>query len=114
MRTIFKTSEFLEFLNNSETNVKDKIDYLLEIIIIQPVINIKIAKKLINTDFYEVRIQVNNEYRIIVFTIDHDNISQSRNILFLNGFMKKSTKDYDKQIKTAIKILEKWQDQNLI
>jgi hypothetical protein len=114
MRTIFKTSEFLEFLNNSETNVKDKIDYLLEIIITQPVINIKIAKKLINTDFYEVRIQVNNEYRIIVFTIDHDNITQSRNILFLNGFMKKSTKDYDKQIKTAIKILEKWQDQNLI
>jgi hypothetical protein len=114
MRTIFKTSEFLEFLNNSETNVKDKIDYLLEIIITQPVINIKIAKKLINTDFYEVRIQVNNEYRIIVFTIDHDNISQSRNILFLNGFMKKSTKDYDKQIKTAIKILEKWKDQNLI
>jgi hypothetical protein len=114
MRTIFKTHEFLEFLNNSETNVKDKIDYLLEIIITQPVINIKIAKKLINTDFYEVRIQVNNEYRIIVFTIDQDNITQSRNILFLNGFMKKSTKDYDKQIKIAIKILEKWQDQNLI
>jgi hypothetical protein len=114
MRTIFKTHEFLDFLNNSETNVKDKIDYLLEIIITQPVINIKIAKKLINTDFYEVRIQVNNEYRIIVFTIDHDNITQSRNILFLNGFMKKSPKDYDKQIKIAIKILEKWQDQNLI
>jgi hypothetical protein len=114
MRTIFKTHEFLEFLNHSETNFKDKRDYLLEIIITQPVINIKIAKKLINTDFYEVRIQVNNEYRIIVFTIDHGNITQSRNILFLNRFMKKSTKDYDKQIKIAIKILEKWQDQNLI
>lgn len=114
MRTIFKTHEFLEFLNHSEANVKDKIDYLLEIITTQPVINIKIAKKLINTDFYEVRIQVNNEYRIIVFAIDHENITQSRNILFLNGFMKKSTKDYDKQIKIAIKILEKWQDQNLI
>jgi hypothetical protein len=114
MRTIFKTHEFLEFLNHSETNVKDKIDYLLEIITTQSVLNIKIAKKLINTDFYEVRIQVNNEYRIIVFAIDHDNITQSRNILFLNGFMKKSTKDYDKQIKIAIKILEKWQDQNLI
>ncbi|MBG6109353.1 hypothetical protein IWX84_000208 [Flavobacterium sp. CG_9.10] len=112
MRTIFKTQEFLEFLNNSETNVIDKIDYLLEIIITQPVINSKIAKKLINTDFYEVRVQVNNEYRIIVFAVDHDNITQSRNILFLNGFMKKSTKDYDKQIKIAIKILEKWLDQN--
>jgi hypothetical protein len=112
MRTIFKTDEFLEFLSNSEINVKNKIDYLLEIIITQPVINSKIAKKLINTDFYEVRLQINNEYRIIVFAIDHDNITQSRNILFLNGFMKKSAKDYDKQIKTAIKILEKWQDQN--
>lgn len=103
---------FLEFMDNSETNVKNKIDYLLDIIATQPVINTKVAKKLINTAFYEVRIQVNNEYRIIVFAIDHDNITQSRNILFLNGFMKKSTKDYDKQIKTAIKILEQWKDQN--
>jgi hypothetical protein len=112
MRTIFKTFEFLEFMDNSETNVKNKIDYLLDIIATQPVINTKVAKKLINTAFYEVRIQINNEYRIIVFAIDHDNITQSRNILFLNGFMKKSTKDYDKQIKTAIKILEQWKDQN--
>ena len=112
MRTIFKTPEFSEFLENSEINVIDKVDYILEVLITQPVINTKIAKKLINTDFYEVRVQLNNEYRIIVFAIDHDNITQSRTILFLNGFMKKSTKEYDKQIKKAIKILEKWQDQN--
>ena len=43
---------------------------------------------------------------------DNISITQSRNILFLNGFMKKSTKDYDKQIKLAIKILEQWHDQN--
>jgi hypothetical protein len=112
MRTIFRTNEFSLFLENSDQQTKDKIVYLSEIITTQPVINSKVAKKLVNTDFYEVRIQVNNEYRIIVFTIDHDNITQSRNILFLNGFMKKSTKDYDKQIKLAIKILEQWQDQN--
>ena len=114
MRTIFRTNEYLEFFENSETNVQDKIYYLSEIIVTQAVINSKIAKKLINTNFYEVRIQVNNEYRIIVFAIDHDNITQSKNILFLNGFMKKSTKDYDKQIKLAIKILEQWNAQNLI
>jgi len=114
MRTIFRTNEFSLFLENADQTTKDKIVYLSEIIAMQPVINTKVAKKLVNTDFYEVRIQVNNEYRIIVFAIDHDNITQSRNILFLNGFMKKSTKDYDKQIKIAIKILEKWQDQNLI
>ena len=44
MRTIFKTQEFLEFLKNSETNVKDKIDYLLEVIITQPVIKPKQPK----------------------------------------------------------------------
>lgn len=110
MRNLQFTDEFLEFINESETNVKNKIGYLFEVLKTQSVINTKIAKKLINTDFYEIRIQVNNEYRIIIFTIDHDNINQSTEILFLNGFMKKSTKDYDKQIKKAIKIIEKWKE----
>lgn len=91
MRNLQFTDEFLDFINSSETNVKTKIAYLFEVIKTQSVINSKIAKKLINTDFYEIRIQVNNEYRIIIFTIDHDNINQSKEILFLNGFMKKST-----------------------
>ncbi|MEO8255172.1 MAG: type II toxin-antitoxin system RelE/ParE family toxin [Flavobacterium sp.] len=110
MRNLQFTDEFLEFINESEPNVKIKINYLFEVIKTQTVINTKIAKKLVNTVFYEIRIQVNNEYRIIVFTIDHDNITQSNEILFLNGFMKKSTKDYDKQIKKAIKILEQWKE----
>jgi hypothetical protein len=109
MRTIFITNEFSEFLENADQQTKDKISYLSNVITTQTVINTKLAK---NTDFYEVRVQVNNEYRIIIFTVDRDNITQSRTILFLNGFMKKSTKDYNKQIKLAIKILEKWQDQN--
>ena len=111
MRKVDFTDEFLEFLNDAETNVKDKIDYILEILENQPVINTKIAKKLTNNILYEIRLQINNEYRILCFTIDHDNITQSKHIIFLNGFMKKSTKDYDKQIKTALKILERWTDQ---
>lgn len=110
MRNLQFTDEFLDFINSSETIVKTKIAYLFEVIKTQSVINSKIAKKLINTDFYEIRIQINNEYRIIIFTIDHDNINQSKEILFLNGFMKKSTKDYDKQIKKAIKIVEQWKE----
>lgn len=110
MRNLQFTDEFLEFINESETNVKNKIGYLFEVIKTQTVVNSKIAKKLINSDFYEIRIQIDNEYRVIVFTIDHDNINQSKEILFLNGFMKKSTKDYDKQIKKAIKILEQWKE----
>ncbi|RVT78555.1 hypothetical protein EOD40_04795 [Flavobacterium sufflavum] len=110
MRNLQFTDEFLDFINSSETIVKTKIAYLFEVIKTQSVINSKIAKKLINTQFYEIRIQVNNEYRVIIFTIDHNNINQSKEILFLNGFMKKSTKDYDKQIKKAIKILEQWKE----
>ena len=110
MRNLQFTDEFLEFINQSESNVKTKINYLFEVIKTQAVINSKVAKKLINTDFYEIRIQVNNEYRVIVFTLDHNNITQSKEILFLNGFIKKSTKDYDKQIKKAAKILEQWKE----
>lgn len=110
MRVLFKTLEFTEFLESVDFATQQKLDYLSEILITQTVINAKVAKKLTNTDFYEVRIQVKNEYRIIVFTIDHENINQCKNILFLNGFMKKSTKDYDKEIKKALKILEQWKE----
>ena len=112
MRTLFITSEFTAFIESLDQSTKEKISYLSEILTMQPVINTKVAKKLINTDFYELRIQVKNEYRIIVFAIDYDKINQSKNILLLNGFMKKSTKDYDKQIKIATKILIQWLDQN--
>jgi hypothetical protein len=61
MRNLQFTDEFLEFINQSEANVKTKINYLFEVIKTQSVINSKVAKKLVNTDFYEIRIQVNNE-----------------------------------------------------
>jgi hypothetical protein len=46
-----------------------------------------------------------NEYRTVLFAVNHKNIIQATEIVFLNGFLKKSTKDYDKQIKKAVKIL---------
>ena len=60
-----------------------------------------------NTDLYEMRVSVGtNEYRTVLFAIDHDNIIQSTRILLLNGFLKKSEKDYKKQISKAEKILK--------
>lgn len=59
------------------------------------------------TDLYEMRVSVSsNEYRTILFAVDNDNIILSKKILLLNGFLKKSTKDYSKQIKIAKQILE--------
>jgi hypothetical protein len=65
------------------------------------------VKKLVGTDLYEMRVSVGfNEYRSILFAIDHKNIIQAKKIVLLNGFLKKSSKDYDKQIKKAINILK--------
>ncbi len=55
--------------------------------------------------FYELRVSVGNEYRVILLTIDHDNLIEATQLILLNGFMKKSTKDYKKQIERANNIL---------
>ncbi|MBV7441024.1 type II toxin-antitoxin system RelE/ParE family toxin [Weeksellaceae bacterium TAE3-ERU29] len=112
MRTIYRTEEFYKFLEEANTKLKSKIEYVNQILITQKIINSKIAKKLINTDLYELRIKSGNEYRILTFTIDSDDINQCENILFISGFQKKSTKDYDKEIKKAFKILEQWTEES--
>jgi hypothetical protein len=48
-----------------------------------------------------------NEYRTILFAIDHENIIEASNILLLNSFLKKSSKDYKKNIDIAEAILNK-------
>jgi hypothetical protein len=40
-----------------------------------------------------------------MFSANHDNIIQATEVYILNGFLKKSTKDYSKQISKAINIL---------
>lgn len=55
--------------------------------------------------FERIKEVITNEYRTVLFAIDHDNIIQSTRILLLNGFLKKSEKDYKKQISKAEKIL---------
>lgn len=48
---------------------------------------------------------MDNNIRGILFTVNDDNINLATNILLLNGFGKKSTKDYDKGITKPINIL---------
>ena len=69
------------------------------------IINTKLVKKLVNSDFYELRISIGNQYRVILYTIDHENLIEAEQILLLNGFIKKSTKDYKKEIIKAEHIL---------
>ena len=39
------------------------------------------------------RVSVDNEVRVILFAADSDNINLATRIIFLNGFIKKGTKD---------------------
>ena len=106
MRLVIRSNEFYEFYNSLSEKVQNKLDYALNILREMKIVNTKIAKKIVDSDFYELRISVGNEYRVILFTIDHDNIIESTQILLLNGFQKKSTKDYKKQLEIAQRIIK--------
>lgn len=105
MRKIYSTPEYQIFYNSLSDRVKNKIEYSIYILKEIPVVSTKLVKKLINTNLYELRISVDNEYRIILFCMDNENIINATKIIFLSGFVKKSTKDYGKQIKQAETIL---------
>lgn len=109
MRTVIISAEFDEFYNSLPANVQNKVKYAMNVIAEIKVVNTKLVKKLIDTDFYELRVSVGNEYRVILFTIDHENFIEAEQILLLNGFMKKSTKDYKKEIAKAEQILNSLQ-----
>ena len=105
MRRIIRSLEFDEFYESSPKRVREKLNYALNIIAEIKVVSTKLVKKLIGTDFYELRISTKNEWRVIVLAIDDDNFIECENILLLNGFMKKSTKDYGREIKKAQMII---------
>lgn len=105
-RRLYKTPAFEAFYGSLNARTKKKVDYILEHIRSERNVSTKFAKNLVNTDFYEMRISVDNEYRVILFAIDNDNVINANEIVLLNGFIKKSTADYEKQIAIALKIME--------
>ncbi len=109
MRTLVRSNEFDEFYNSLSANVQNKVKYAMNVIAEIKVVNTKLVKKLSNTDFYELRISAGNEYRVILFTIDSESFVESKQVLLLNGFVKKSTKDYKREIEKAEQILNNLQ-----
>lgn len=111
MRNLIRSVEFDDFYSSLPANVQNKVQYAMNVLAEIRVVNTKLVKKLIDTDFYELRISVGNEYRVILFTIDHENFIEAKEILLLNGFIKKSTKDYKKEIEKAKQILNTLSDE---
>ena len=86
--------------------------YALNILTSLKVVSTKLVKRLVGTEFYELRISVDNEYRIILFCVDKENFMEASQILLLNGFLKKSTKDYNAELKKAEKILRSYENED--
>lgn len=82
--------------------MQTKFKYVIDVVTTVYDISTKFVKHLNNTDLYEMRVSVgSNEYRTILFAVDKPNIIEATKIILLNGFLKKSNKDYIKQIKIA-------------
>ena len=109
IREILFTNEFEDFYKQQRPKVLEKIDYGINIIRFFKVISNKLVKKLSNCELYEIRISVDNEYRIIMFTVDNRSFISARKVVLINGFIKKSTKDYVKEINKAERILNKFE-----
>ena len=108
IRKLILSDEFVEYFDTLDERTKNKFDECIKILENVYIISTKFVKKLVNTEenLYELRVSVGfNEYRTILFATDHENIIQAKSVIILSGFLKKSTKDYDKQIKKAINIL---------
>ena len=108
MREIDITEECLEFIDRQSERVSIKFFQLIEVISEVKVVSANFLKKLQLTQFYELRIKAENEYRVIIFTTDHLNFIECEKAVCLYGFQKKSKKDYQKAVKQAEKILEEY------
>ncbi len=105
MREILITPECLVFIDKQNERVSTKFYQIIEVIGEVKIVNANFVKKLINTDFYELKIKAGNEIRVIMAAVDHSNFAECTKIVCLNGFLKKSTKDYTKAIKMAERLL---------
>lgn len=103
VRRVYKTAEFEAFYNSVTSRIQIKFDHVIDVISTIYNVPTKFVKHLENTDLYEMRVSVGtNEYRTVLFAIDHDNFIEAKNIILLNSFLKK---DYRKQVEKALSML---------
>lgn len=106
-RDLILSPEYLEFEESAAPRTREKLRYAISILKNVYPIPTKFVKKLVSSDFYELRVTVDNEVRVILFSIDNENINLATKVILLNGFIKKSSKDYTGEIEKAINILRK-------
>jgi len=110
MREIYLSEECEKYIiEESSERVQNKFKYLLEVLENQKIVHTSFVEKLVNTKFYELKIKAENQIRIIIFTIDNENFNEASKIILLNGFLKRTNKDYKKAVKFAEQLLLKYE-----
>lgn len=106
IRMVYKTPQFEAFYSSLLSKVQTKFKYVIDVVTTVYNVSTKFVKHLHDSDLYEMRVSVGtSEYRTILFAIDKTNVIEATKIILLNGFLKKSNKDYRKQIEIAQTIL---------
>lgn len=109
MKEIYISEECERYiLEESSERVQNKFKYLLEVLEEHKIVHTSFVEKLTNTKYYELKIKADNQIRIIIFKIDNENFHAARQIILLNGFLKRTNKDYKKAIKIADQLLIKY------
>jgi mRNA-degrading endonuclease RelE of RelBE toxin-antitoxin system len=108
MRKVIITDECLEYIDSQNDRVVRKFFELVEVLTQVQVVHQLFVKKLQNCEFYELRVRAGNEYRVIIFSVDHEDFNQCTKVICLWPFMKKATKDYSKAINKARTIHENY------
>ena len=112
VREILATNDFLDYYNTLSPQIRNKYDYVIQIMKSQKIVNAKFVKHLENTELYEMRVSIGtNEYRTILFTIDSKNFVESSKVILLNSFLKKSKKQYQAEIQKAQKLINEMEEQ---
>ncbi len=106
IRAVLKTDEFNNYFNSLDKKIRTKYDYTIMLLRTQKIVSTKFVKKIQETEFYEVRVSVGtNEYRTLFVAIDNDNFMEATQVVLLNSFLKKSEKQYKREIDRARTIL---------
>jgi len=98
---------FWEFYNSLGTREKEKVDYVLQVIISVSRVPVKFLKH-VDDGIYEVRVEVgSNTYRIFSF------FDEEKLVILLHGFQKKTQKLPEKEISKAKKLRKEYYENKL-
>lgn len=100
----FYENYFIEFYQNQEVKVKEKIKYVLELIKQVEKVPEKFLKHLLGTNgLYEIRIEFqSNIYRIFCC------FDKGKLVVLFNGFQKKTQKTPKKELEKAILLMNEY------